>query len=205
VHALNPDNRRSLRHRLLATAAILLILAIAVGATTAAFTASTSNSNNSVVTGTVAIGDNDANGAVLALSNARPGDSDTGCIKVTFTGSLSSSVRVYATTTGSLAPYLDLKITRGTTSDPFRTCTNFVADATNYIGQGNGVVYSGTLQAFGSSYATGLVDPLAATPESWATSEVHAYKLQATLQSSAPTAAQGLSASSTFTWEARNE
>lgn len=205
MHVLSEKHRRSLRDRLLATGAILLVLAIAAGATSAAFTASTSNTNNSVATGTVAIGDNDANGAVVALANARPGDSDTGCIKVTYTGSLSSSVRLYATTTGALAPYLDLKVTRGTTADPFRTCANFAADATNYIGQGNGVVYSGALQAFGANYAAGLVDPLASTPESWTTSEVHAYKLQVTLQSSAPTAAQGLGASSTFTWEARNE
>jgi hypothetical protein len=201
----NEWRRRSVRGRLLATAAVVLALGVAVGSSTAAFTATTQNSNNSIATGTVAIGDNDAGAALLALNNARPGDSDTGCIKVTYTGSLSSSVRLYATTTGALNPYLDLKITRGATTDAFDICTNFAADATNYVGQGAGVVYNGALASFPASYAGGLIDPLSATPESWAQNEVHAYKLQVTVQASAPTTAQGLSASSTFFWEARNE
>lgn len=201
---------RSLPRRLFASALVLLVLGTAVGGTTAAFSSNTANANNTIASGTVAIGDNDGGASpLLTLANARPGASATGCMKVTYTGSLSSTVRLYATTTGSgLAQYLDLKITRGgNTSDAFGSCTNFAAtqDATNYIGQGAGVIYSGTLQAFPSSHAAGLVDPLAATPESWTTSEAHSYKFEITLQSTAPAAAQGLTANPTFIWEARNE
>ena len=198
---------RSLRARVFATLVILLVLGIAIGSTTAAFSANTSNANNTIATGTVAIGDNDGGASpVVTLSNARPGDTSSGCMKVTYTGSLSSSVRLYATVTGTgLGQYLDLKITRGSSSDPFGVCTNFAADATNYIGQGNGVVYSGTLAAFPSTYSAGLVDPIAGPPESWTQNEAHTYKIQVTLQASAPTAAQGLAANPTFIWEARNE
>jgi predicted ribosomally synthesized peptide with SipW-like signal peptide len=206
----NPTNAgrgRSLRRRIFASALVLLVLGIAVGGTSAAFTATTSNTGNTIATGTVAIGDNDGGTSpVVTLSNARPGDSSTGCIKVTYTGSLAASVRLYATTTGSgLDQYLDLKITRGSSSDAFNSCTNFSADATDYVGQGAGVIYNGTLQAFPSNYSGGLIDPVAGTPESWAQNEAHVYKLQVTLQASAPAAAQGLTANPTFIWEARNE
>ena len=197
----------STRARIFATAAILIALAVAAGGSAAAFTATTSNANNSIQAGSVSIGDNDSPGAaMLSLSNARPGATDSGCIKVTYSGSLASTVRLYATTTGTgLAQYVDLKVTRGTTTDAFDTCTNFVPDSTNYISQGAGVIYSGTLQSFPANYTSGLVDPLSATPESWTTSEVHAYKFEVTLQSSAPNAAQGLTANSSFSWEARNQ
>ena len=189
------------------TALILLVMGVAIGSTTAAFSANTSNANNTIATGTVAVGDNDGGSSpVVTLSNARPGDTSTGCMKVTDTGSLSSSVRLYATVTGTgLGQYLDLKITRGSSTDPFGSCTNFAADATDYLGQGAGVIYNGTLAAFPSTYAAGLVDPISGTPESWTQNEAHTYKIQVTLQASAPTAAQGLTANPTFVWEARNE
>ena len=45
------------------------------------------------------------------------------------------------------------------------------------------------------------MDPVAATPESWTTGEVHAYRFEVTLTNDA---AQGLDATQSFTWEARN-
>jgi hypothetical protein len=140
---------------------------------------------------------------MLALANAKPTDADTSCINVTYTGSLASSVRLYSTQTGTLGGYLTLTITRGTDSSPsFDSCTNFTADATNYIGQGAGVIYSGNLSGFPTTYAGGLVDPLAGSPESWTTNEAHSYKFTVTLQD--VNAAQGLSGTAGFTWEARN-
>lgn len=197
--------KRSARRRMLATALVVVVVAVAIGSSAAAFTATTGSVNNSIASGSVAIGDNDAGAALLSLPDARPGYSDTGCIRVTYTGSLPSTVRLYATTTGALGQYFDLKVTRGSTSDPFRTCTNFSADATDYIGRGAGVVYDGTLEGFPAGYASGLVDPVAGSPESWISDEAHAYKVHVTLRASTPAAAQGLSASSTFVWEARNE
>jgi predicted ribosomally synthesized peptide with SipW-like signal peptide len=193
--------------RKLVSGAVVLALVAAVSGlgTWSVFSQTTSNSGNSFAAGTVAIGDNDAGAAMLSLSNARPGDSDTSCIVVTYTGSLSSSVQLFGTTTGTgLDPYLDLKVTRGTISLPtFDSCTGFTADSNDYIGAGAGVIYNGTLQGYPDSYASGIVDPLSGTPESWTNGEAHAYKLQVTVQDN--DAAIGKNATQTFTWEARNE
>ena len=190
----------------LTAVALLAIGALAGLGTWAAFSATTASSANSFAAGSVALADNDSATTTLSLSAARPADADTSCITVTYTGSLASAVRLYGTTAGTgLDAYLDLKVTRGSfsaTPPAFDSCTNFTPDATDYTGAGNGVIYNGTLQGFPDTYAAGQVDPTAATPESWTSSESHVYKLQATLQDDA--AAQGTNATQTFTWEARN-
>jgi Concanavalin A-like lectin/glucanases superfamily len=176
----------------------------AVSATVAlgAFWSTTSNSGNSLQTGTVTIRDNDLSAAMLSLIGARPGSTDTSCIEVEYTGTLPSTVRLYATTAGTIAPYLTLTVTRGTMPSAFDSCTGFEADGTNYVGAGLGVVYSGSLSAFPTSYASGLVDPYATPPEEWTTGEKHAYRFVVSLDD--VSAAQSKSGSATFTWEARS-
>jgi hypothetical protein len=195
-----------LRTSVLTLVVVMLIATLAGVQTRAAFSATTVSAGDSFASGTVALADNDSGTAVLSLSAAVPGNSDSGCITVTYTGSLASAVRLYGTTTGTgLDTYLDLKVTRGGFSGAppaFDSCTTFTSDATDYIGSGSGVVYDGTLQAFPDDYAAGRVDPLAAGPETWTTNEAHVYKLQITLQ--ANPSAQGKAATQTFTWEARN-
>ena len=171
--------------------------------TFASFSATSAAGGNKVESGSVALQDNDADGAMLSLNAALPGASDTGCIKVTYAGTLPSEVRLYGTTTGTgLDQYLDLKVTRGRydPSQPepnFDGCGTFQADSTNYINKGAGVVYDGTLRNYGDGWASGLVDP-----STWAANEVHVYRIQVTLQNDV--AAQGLNAGQTFTWEGRN-
>jgi len=196
------------RRKLLALAVVAVIVAAASGSYTwSALVATSGNDDNQVASGTVTLSDNDSGNALLSLSSAMPGAADTGCIKVTYAGSLPASVRLFGTTSGSgLDQYLNVQITRGTYSgaEPaFDSCTNFQADATNYIGAGAGVIYSGTLQGFPDTYAAGLVDPLAGSPEVWKGPEFHVYRIQVTLQNN--TAAEGLNATQAFTWEARNQ
>ena len=195
---------RRFGRRMLGTVVVVGLLAGATaGVGWSAFFSTPSNSGNSFAAGTVSIQDNDAGTAMLALTSAGPADGDTSCLQVTYTGSLAATVRLYASVTGTLAQYLTLTVTRGTSSAPtFDSCTSFAADATNYIGAGAGVVYSGALSSLPSSYAAGIVDPTAGSPESWTSSEAHSYRLAVTLASD--TAAQGLSAAATLTWEARN-
>ena len=165
--------------------------------TYSAFTATSTNTGNAFASGSVAISDNDSNGSMLALSNAKPGDSSTGCIKATYTGTLAASVRLYGTITGTLAQYLTLTVTRGTNTSAFSSCANFSADATDYIGSGAGVVYNGNLSAFPATWTAGVVDPT-----SWSQNDAHAYKFVVTLQDN--NSAQGLTSTAGFTWEARN-
>ena len=189
------------------SALVVGLLGILSGiATHAAFSDTTVNSGNGFTAGTVALTDNDADGPVLTLTNAVPDDTDSGCIIVDYVGTLPASVRLYGTTTGTgLDQYLNVTVTRGTIAgspSPFDSCNNFVADSTNYVGAGAGVLYFGTLAAFPDSYASGIVDPSSGTPETWTTGESHVYRFDVILQDNA--AAQGLDAAQEFTWEARN-
>jgi hypothetical protein len=190
-----------------ALGAIALLVPAAGGITFAAFTATNANSGDLIGSGSVKLRDNGDGSSMLSLSSAVPGDTTSACIKVTYDGSLPATVRLHGTTTGSgLDPYLDLKVTRGTYSPStpaFKSCTYFQADGTDYIGAGNGVIYNGTLQGYADDYASGLVDPLSGSPESWTTGEDHVYKLQVTVQNNF--AAQNKDATQTFRWEARNQ
>jgi predicted ribosomally synthesized peptide with SipW-like signal peptide len=190
--------------KLALTMLILALLGAVVGVGTwSAFSDTTENEDNDFATGTVIITDDDGGSAMLVLADAKPGDSDTSCIKVTYTGTLSATVRLYGTTTGSgLDPYLDLTVTRGTKASAFDSCADFVADSTDYNGDGPGVIFDGTLQGYPDGYATGIVDPTSGSPETWTTSETHSYMFVITVQDDPN--AQGLSANQTFTWEAQN-
>jgi hypothetical protein len=184
-----------------------LLVPAAGGITFAAYTATNANTGDRLEAGSVKLTDNGDGSSLMSLSGAVPGNTASACIKVSYNGSLPASVRLHGTTTGSgLDQYLDLKVTRGvySPSDPaFKSCTNFQADGTNYIGAGNGVIYNGTLQAFPDDYASGLVDPLSGSPESWTTGEAHVYRIDVTLQNNF--AAQNKDAAQTFRWEARNQ
>lgn len=187
---------------------VLALLALSAGgATFAAYTATTRSDANRIEAGSVKLSDNGDGTSLMSMASAVPGDATSACIKVTFDGSLASTVRLYGTTAGSgLDQYLDLKVTRGaySPSEPaFKSCTNFQADAMDYVGAGNGVIYNGTLQGFPDDYAAGLVDPVSGSPESWTNGEAHVYRFDVTLQSNF--AAQTLDAAQTFTWEARSQ
>ena len=182
---------------------VVALAAVAVPATFSAFSATTTNSGNTITAGSVSIGDNDGASQLFNVSNQKPGDTTTKCIQVTYAGSLASAVRLYGSASGGLAPYLTLKITRGTETTPGSSCGTFSADSTDYAGDGAGVVWTGKLSAYPTSFATGQSDPLAAAPETWTTNEAHSFKLAVTVDDD--NNAQGQTANASFTWEARNQ
>ena len=192
--------------KLLATVVIAGSLGLASFTDTfSSFSDVTANPASTLSAGSVTISDNDAGSAVLALSNAKPGDTVTGCVVVTYSGTLPASVVLYGSTAGSgLDAYLDLKVTRGTIpGTPLAgSCTNFAPDAASYAGAGAGVVYSGTLQGWPDTSAAGLIDPKPGAGATWTQGEAHAYRLQLTLGSAS--AGQGKSATQSFSWEAAN-
>jgi hypothetical protein len=188
---------------------LLVVLALAVvaagtgTATFAAFTSLTSSQSSSIESGTVALSDNDTGAALLTLTLAKPGESDTGCIEVTYSGSLESSVRLYADTSGTAGSYLTLTVTRGMDSAPaFKSCDAFTADETDYIGAGPGVIYSGPLSGFPAAYDNGIVDAATGAEEAWTTSEVHSYRFAISVNDDND--AQGQTGAATFYWDARN-
>src|SRR5436305_12715016 len=112
--------------------------------TNAAFTAATSNAGNSFTGGTVYLTDDDGGNALFSMSAAKPGDTETKCLTVDYTGSLNSEVRLFGITTGTgLDAYLTLKITRGDFASPpgGGDCAGFTPDSLNYANHGAGVTY----------------------------------------------------------------
>lgn len=168
-----------------------------------AFSSTTTNSNNTFSAGSVTIADNDSNAALYSVTNKKPGDSVTSCIKVTYTGTLSSDVHIYTLNTiNAFGQYIDLTITPGTQASPsFPSCTGFVADA-------GGALYTGTLLNFGTtknSYANGVVD-YPGSSSSWVTNDSVVYQFTATLQAGTPDTQQGATTGlHDFNWEARSQ
>jgi hypothetical protein len=176
------------RKLLISIAVVAAVGALTGFGTYSAFSSTTASGGNSMQAGTVSIADDHTAASMLALTNAKPGDTTTGCIKVSYTGSLPSTVRMYAAPTGALAPYLNVTIKRGT-GGSYPSCTGFTPETTTY---------TGALSALPSSWA-------AAPAEQWTQGEAHSYQVAVTLDPNAPASAQGTSAGVSFTWEARNQ
>jgi predicted ribosomally synthesized peptide with SipW-like signal peptide len=160
-----------------------------------AFSSTTSNPGNEFAAGTVTVSDNDSGAAAYNVSNAAGGDSAERCIKVTYDGSLSSTLKLYRSgfTGGTgLDDYVDLAITKGTGDQ---------ADCSDFSGSTS--VFSGELKDVPASYGSGLSLTDAADDASWDEDDAVTYRISATLQDDND--AQGLTAGThSFTWEARN-
>lgn len=192
------------RTKILRTLAVLGVLAcLAAGGVFSAFSSQTDNPGNVVSTGNVELADNDGDSALYSLTNAKPGASQASCIKVTYSGSLDASVRLYTPSTiEPLGTSVNLKIEPGTqASSTFPSCTDFTPDA-------GGALYDGTLSAFAaahSTFANGLADnPGVATK--WTSGDSVVYRVTATLSASAPNSAQGQTTGThLLRWEAQNQ
>jgi hypothetical protein len=160
-----------------------------------AFSDTTSNPGNSFAAGSVTIGDNDSGTALYNVSGRKPGDFAERCIKVTYSGSLGANVKLYrsAFTGGTgLDSYVDLSITKGTGDQG--DCSDF---------SGSTSVYSGTLNALGSSFAGGLSLTNPSASATWAQNDAVTYRVRATLQDN--NSANGkVTGTHSFTWEAQN-
>jgi hypothetical protein len=194
------------RSKVLRTLLLLGVVACIAGAGVfSAFSSQTENSGDVITAGTVTLEDNDGGVALYNVTNAKPGEAKTSCIKVTYKGSLPATVKLYTPTTtiGALGPYVNLKVEAGTqTSSTFPSCNEFTPLASNPT------VYEGTLTAFATehgSYANGITtNPAGATK--WETNNARVYRFTATLSSSAPESAQGATTGShAFRWEAQNQ
>jgi hypothetical protein len=191
--------------KILATTGVLsVVVSIAGFATFSAFSSTTTNSGNQFDAGTVYISDNDSGSAMYSVSNQKPGDSVQKCIKVTYTGTLDSSVKIYASAVGAVGQYITLLVETGSGSPTFPGCTGFTADASPTL-------YSGTLKGFAdtyTNYASGLADN-PGTATKWVTNDAVVYRFTLTLQDNNSANGAGSGALSTgahsFTWEAQNQ
>lgn len=184
------------RKLLLTVLTVAVVGSVISFGTFSAFSSTTENPGNNFATGSVAIADNDAGSALYNVSNAGPGQASTPrCIKVTYSGSLPATVKLYRSgfTGGSgLDSEIDLTITRGT-GDSF-DCTGFTADASSPS------VYSGKLSAFPSSYATGQTLAGQGTPNTAVT-----YRVVASMPDTSDNSLQNKATGThSFTWEAQS-
>ena len=130
------------------------------------------------------------------LHGLKPGSTASRCIKVSYASAsgLSSTVRLYGTTTGALAPHLKFKVTRGTfpgAPPAGAACTGFTAAPTTPL-------FDGTLATFPTSYGAGVND----TNANWTNGEQAVYKVDVELADT--DAAQGAIATHELIVEARN-
>ena len=181
----------------------LVVLAAVGGLATlgafSAFTSQANNPNNRVSSGTVTLADNDGGTALYDFTNAKPGDSQTSCIRVNYTGSLDANVKLYTPDTiGALGPQVNLKIEPGSQASPsFPSCTDFTADGA--------AIFDAALSTFPTSYAGGVADFPGAT-SAWQNGNAVVYRVTATLSASAPDSAQGATTGlHTIRWEAQNQ
>jgi hypothetical protein len=202
VRPLRPEGvivKTRKRKLLLSLLVIGIVGSVATLGTYSAFTATTSNAGNSFASGTVAIGDNDGGSTALYVeSNKKPGDFVEKCIRVTYTGSLTSTVKLYSTSTVTNGSLYNLKIERGSgLSGSFPACTGFVAAATLFDNS------LGTFMSTHSSYAAGID----ARGAAWAQNDAVDYKLTVTQNDDTVANAHTsvtASGSHDFTFEARN-
>ncbi len=176
-------------------AALLMATLLALSSSWAAFSATTENATNDFAAGTVALTDNDAGVALFdSLNNLKPGDGETDCIEVTYSGTLDAQVRMYGSITAGtgLEDYLDFTVERGT-----GTCAAFAADVMVWDTATDGDL--GVFLAGATNYGTGV--------DNWNVTgggpdDMVPFRITATLQDD--NSAQGLDSTVTFTWESQN-
>jgi hypothetical protein len=163
-----------------------------------AFSATTSNTGNSFTSGTVKISDSDGGSAALYSSEGhKPGEFDQSCIRVTYTGSLAASVKLYLSGAITNGTQFNLKVERGVqTSGSFPGCGDFAPGTT---------AYDGALGSFPTTYAAGVDGKDAAA--AWATNDIVAYRFTITVNDDTTANAHTTDTPSgvhAFHWEARN-
>jgi hypothetical protein len=186
------------------TVAVLALMAgVAVFSTSAAFTATSSNPGTLIEAGTVSIGDSDAGTGKLYNALAQKPGAGNGpqaaCIRVTYSGSLASAVKLYrsAVTNGS---QFHLTVERGgnTLSAPAAdmNCTGFSAAST---------AFDNTLDQFPSTYAGGIDGKAGGT--AWSSGQSVDYRFTIyPVDDTTPNAHTSAvdTSSHSFTWEAQN-
>lgn len=162
----------------------------------AAFTATTDNGGNSFAAGTVSLSDDDSGSALFTMTGLAPGSSQTACIEVTYTGSLTpaSAITFYAASTNAndgsgngLADDLDVTVELGTDGS---TCAAFSAASSLYT-----ATALASLAAVGSPLSTGW------TPAG-GSNGMRPFRFTITLGADTANDAQGDSSTATFTWAA---
>ena len=198
--ARRPSRRFAKIATLLAVPAAIAVSGLVVSqASYSAYSATTVNPTNNWATGTVALTDDDTNTAAFTATNLKPGSTGTKCLAVTSTGSLASTVKLYATspaTTKNLAANINFKVVQGT-GGSFGDCTGFTPLASGAD------LYSGTVAGFASAH-TGFTNGLGTWAPTGKADETRTYQVTYSIRTEAPDTTQGGTAALGLTFEAQN-
>lgn len=178
----------------IAVLSLVFVSALVVRTSASAFSATTNNSANSWTAGDVVLVDDDLAAAMFTVTAMKPLETQTKCIEVTYQGSLDATVTLYGALTAGdgLDDYLNLTVYRGS-GGSFTDCTGFSSSETVYTGTLDG--FTGTHTNFGNGAGTWA-------PTGGGVDDDMTYQFVVTLQDD--NAAQGLTSTATFTWEAQN-
>jgi predicted ribosomally synthesized peptide with SipW-like signal peptide len=195
------SSRNSRRRKVLLTLAVLCALVgLIVLGSFAAFTATTTNSGNTISSGTVTISQHAGATTLYNLTNQKPGQSTQKCLRVTYTGSLPATVELYASAGITNGTLYNIQVERGsgmTTLDSTMSCAGFVSTTTAFT--------AGALGTFPTSYATGIDGK--PTAGVWNQNDSVDYRFTITQNDDTTANAHTTVTSSgthSFTWEARN-
>lgn len=171
--------------------------AMVLHASAAAFTGSTSNGPQTYTAGTVVLTDDGVGTLFSSISNLKPGDTATSCIKVTYTGTLGAAVKLFAATANDtgLGAYVKFTVDQGTTGPAAsRTC----GTAPAFGGTITPLTSATVATSLPTSYGTGYTCWTAATNDNrW-------YRITYLLDAATPDAQQGKKVDVTLTWQAQN-
>ncbi len=183
----------------MAFAALLMVSALIVTTSRAAFSTTTGNAGNSFTAGDVVLVDDDLAATRFTVTDMEPGDTVTACIVVTYNGSVDPTfVKMYSggfTDSGNFGDYLNVTIDEGDGGD-FSSCVGFVEDDV-------GAEFANTLTQLNTlhtNYGNGFGewDPSAAA-------QFKTYQITVELDAATPNAEQNESATAlTFTWEVQS-
>ena len=200
-----PPDKRGMGHpsktrkALLTLGVVGVVASLVVLGSFAAFTATTTNTGNKIDSGTVKIDQHAGATTLYNVTNQKPGDSKTSCVRVIYSGSLTSLVELYVSAGITNGTRYNLRVERGsglTGPAADMNCTGFTMSS---------VAYDGALGSFPTAY-TGGIDgkPTAGV---WNQNDAVDYRFIITQNDNATANGQTTAQSSgthTFTWEARN-
>jgi hypothetical protein len=181
-------------HLAIGLLSLLFVSALVVRTSSSVFTDTTDNAPNQWTAGDVTLIDDDSGSAMFTVTNMKPSTPEVECITVTYQGSLDASVHLYGTVTAGdgLEDYLNVTVERGS-GGSFGDCTGFSSAET---------VYTGTIGGLATTHSDFASGAGTWAPTGGAPDDDMTYRFSVTLQDD--NAAQGLTATATFTWEAQN-
>jgi Camelysin metallo-endopeptidase len=177
--------------------AVVLVGLVGFVGTRAAISDTTENPGNQFNAGAIDLVDNDAGQYMYQVNNVQPGDSVSKCIRVGYTGTLDSTVKLFMSTPiDALGPYVDMTVDVGTqAASSFPDCAGFSS---------TGNLYTGTLTGFQTTYpdvTNGLAySPNGASP--WTDGDSVVYRVTLTLQNTARAPGEDFSGTHTYSWQA---